>query len=153
MKGKILLASAIGFLLILPSVTFAVNTTTLSGVLEASQGGSTPTPAPAGGKSVPMLTTTDFKLNPKDFSPSNKSYTAGGGNIANMIGDLVRMMLIAISTIAVISIAIGGAMMAISGGDSDRVTKGKAILIHSLQALAVSLSAYFIIKFVSWVIG
>lgn len=70
-----------------------------------------------------------------------------------MIGDLVRMMLIAISTIAVISIAIGGAMMAISGGDSDRVTKGKAILIHSLQALAVSLSAYFIIKFVSWVIG
>lgn len=156
------------------TVPVPVNTTNLSGVNNASNGtnsaanqawqgagngvGGSSDPAAASsaasaGKPTPMLADPGFKLDPSTFSPSAKPYTAGSGNIANMIGDLVRLMLIAISTLAVISIAIGGAMMSVSGGNTDRVSKGKAIVIHSLQALAVSLSAYLIIKFVSWVIG
>ena len=107
----------------------------------------------ASSSDLPDIATANFKLNPKDFSPSKKTYNSGTGNITTMIGDIVRIMLISISTLAVLCIAVGGAMMSVSGGNSDRVSKGKAIVTHSIQAIGLSLSAYLIIQFVSWVIA
>ena len=60
LQGKILLTSTLGLLLILPSAVFAVNTTTLSGVIEASQGNNTSTAAaatPAADKPTEVIVT------------------------------------------------------------------------------------------------
>lgn len=59
LQGKILLTSTLGLLLVLPSAVFAVNTNTLSGVIEASQVNSAPAPAatPAADKPTEVIVT------------------------------------------------------------------------------------------------
>lgn len=56
------------------------------------------------------------------------------------------------STMTVLFVIVGGFLMAISGGDTDRSTKGRTIITYNIQALIISMLAYGIIQFVIWIV-
>jgi hypothetical protein len=99
---------------------------------------------------------TKFKFDPNSISPSSKSqtdpYAAGTGNIKPFLQRVARILLIIVSTGAVLSIVIGGFYMATSGGDSEKANKGKIIITYNIIAIFVALLAYGIIQFVTWII-
>ncbi|MDP2103565.1 MAG: hypothetical protein Q8K26_01430, partial [Candidatus Gracilibacteria bacterium] len=73
------------------------------------------------------LMSTEFTLNPGQLSPSEKRYTGGfKANMTSLLKNIGNILLIATSTIAVLSIVVGGVMIATTG-PSDRAAKGKTI--------------------------
>lgn len=104
------------------------------------------------------LSSTQFRFDPNSISPSTATYNSGdkegtsGGNTVQLLRKIARFLLIAISTMAVLFIIVGGFLMAISGGDTDRSTKGRTIITYNIQALIISMLAYGIIQFVIWII-
>ena len=65
-----------------------------------------------------------------------------GLNIADYILGIV-------GALTLLMFVYGGVMMVISGGSSDRVKKGKDIIVGSVVGLAIVFSSYLIIQFVS----
>ncbi len=65
---------------------------------------------------------------------------------------IAQFLLVAVSTGAVLFIAIGGLLMATSGGDSERANKGKIIVTYNLMALGIAMLSYGIVQFVIWII-
>lgn len=95
---------------------------------------------------------TGFRFDPSSISPSTKTYADGSGNITPFLKNVARILLIIVSTGAVLSIVIGGFYMATSGGDSEKANKGKIIITYNIIAICVALFAYGIIQFVTWII-
>lgn len=99
------------------------------------------------------MTSTNFRLNPSDLSPSQKKYNQGtGGNLKTILANVGKYLLIATTTIAVLSIVIGGLMISTTG-PSDRAAKGKTIIMLNIMAVVVALFSYSIIRLVSWLIA
>ncbi len=104
------------------------------------------------------LSTTDFKFNPRDISPSRKVYAKGNtessnnGNVKDFLYRLSQVLLVVVSTGAVLFITIGGFLMATSAGDSEKANKGKIIVTYNIIALAVAMLSYGIIQFVIWIL-
>ena len=99
------------------------------------------------------MTSTNFSLNPNELSPSEKPYTGGTKvNIKNLLANIGKYLLIATTTIAVLSIVVGGLMISTTG-PSDRAAKGKTIIMLNIMAIVVALFSYSIIKLVSWIIN
>lgn len=110
---------------------------------------------------VPSLANTQFKFDPNTLSPRDPSkggYYGGDdegtsdGNTVQLLRKIARLLLVIVSTGAVLFITYGGFLMAISGGDTDRSTKGRTIVTYNVQALIVAMLAYGIIQFVIWII-
>ncbi len=128
----------------------------------ASTAASTPSPTtknPCDGATASDLRCASFKFDPNTFAPgSGPGYYNGdkegtqGGNTVQMLRKVAQFLLVVVSTGAVIFITIGGFLMAISAGDSDRSTKGRTIITYNIQALVVALLAYGIIQFVIWIL-
>lgn len=88
------------------------------------------------------------------FTPNENKYNQGPrGNLSNLLQRIADFLLIAIGTLAVLLIAVAGFRMATSAGNSDEATKGKTMVRFNLLAIVVSLMAYTIIQFVSWIIS
>lgn len=104
----------------------------------------------AAGKSV--LLGDGFKFNPKDISPSTETYDQGSGNIQPFLEKVAKVLLIVVSTGAVLSIVIGGFYMATSGGDTEKANKGKIIITYNIIAICIAMLSYGIIQFVIWII-
>lgn len=66
--------------------------------------------------------------------------------------NLGKMLLIGVSTLAVLSITIGGIMIATTG-PSDRAAKGKTIISLNIIAIVIALLSYSIIQIVRWVLS
>lgn len=99
------------------------------------------------------MTSTSFTLNPNDLSPSEKKYTGGTKvNFKNILANIGKYLLIATTTIAVLSIVVGGLMISTTG-PSDRAAKGKTIIMLNIAAVFIALFSYSIIKLVSWIIN
>lgn len=98
------------------------------------------------------LTKDTFKFNPNSISPTTTQYNAGTGNIKTFLNKVANILLIVVSTGAVLSIVIGGFYMAISGGDSEKANKGKIIITYNIIAICIALLSYGIIQFVTWII-
>lgn len=108
-------------------------------------------PASSGGPND--MTSTDFTLNPNDLSPSEKKYTGGTKtNFKTILANIGKYLLIATTTIAVLSIVVGGLMIATTG-PTDRAAKGKTIIMLNITAVIIALFSYSIIKLVSWLIA
>ena len=98
------------------------------------------------------LSTTFFTLDPGKFSPSTKVYDKGTkGNFDQLLANIGKYLLIATSTMAVLSITIGGIMIATTG-PSDRAAKGKTIISLNIMAILIALFSYSIIQIVRWVL-
>lgn len=99
------------------------------------------------------MTSTDFRLNPNDLSPSEKKYTSGTRtNFKTLLANIGKYLLIATTTIAVLSIVVWGLMISTTG-PTDRAAKGKTIIILNITAIIVALFSYSIIRLVSWLIA
>lgn len=99
------------------------------------------------------LMSTDFRLDPNGLSPSEKRYTGGTKkNLTDFLKTIGNTLLIATSTIAVLSIVVGGVMIATTG-PSDRAAKGKTIITLNIIAIFVALFSYSLIRLVSWIIA
>lgn len=99
------------------------------------------------------MTSTRFTLNPNELSPSEKKYTGGTrANFKILLTNIGKYLLIATTTIAVLSIAVGGLMIATTG-PTDRAAKGKTIIMLNIMAVVVALFSYSIIRLVSWLIA
>ncbi len=87
------------------------------------------------------------------FSPSQKRYTQGPKeNLRMVLKTVSDILLVAISALAVLLIAVAGFRMAVSAGNSDEASKGKAMVRYNILAIVVSLMAYTLIEFVSWIV-
>ncbi len=131
-----------------------VNTTTIQGIEAASKPASTTTPASSSASTggPDDMTSTNFMFNPNDLSPSEKKYTAGTkANFSLLLANIGKYLLIATTTIAVLSITVGGLMIATTG-PSDRAAKGKTIIMLNIMGVIVALFSYSIIRLVSWLI-
>ncbi len=99
------------------------------------------------------MTSTSFKLDPKFLSPSNKPYNGGAKqNLKDILANIGKYLLIATTTIAVLSIVVGGIMISTTG-PSDRAAKGKTIIMLNIAAVILALLSYSIIRLVSWLIA
>ena len=99
------------------------------------------------------MTSTDFLFNPNDISPSEKKYTQGTRmNLKGLLANIGKYLLITVTTIAVLSIVVGGLMISTTG-PTDRAAKGKTIIMLNITAVLVALFSYSIIKLVSWIIA
>jgi hypothetical protein len=99
------------------------------------------------------MTSTSFSLNPNDLSPSEKKYSGGTKtNFKALLANIGKYLLIATTTIAVLSIVVGGLMISTTG-TSDRAAKGKTIIMLNIMAIVIALFSYSIIRLISWVIN
>lgn len=112
---------------------------------------SSDSPAPSGGSSD--MTSAGFKFDVSDLSPSEKQYKDGTKlNLKNILANIGKYLLIATTTIAVLSLVIGGLMISTTG-PSDRAAKGKTIIVLNITAIVIALLSYSIIRLVSWLIA
>ncbi len=94
------------------------------------------------------------------ISPSSKVYNkglsesgGGEGNVKTLLARIANILLIVVSTGAVLSIIIGGFFMVTSAGDTEKANRGKIIITYNIIAVCIAMLSYGIIQFVIWVIG
>ena len=99
------------------------------------------------------MTSTNFKLDPGFLSPSDNKYTKGTSeNLKNLLANIGKYLLIGTTTIAVLSLVIGGLLISTTG-TTDQAAKGKTIITLNIMAIIVALFSYSIIRLVSWLIA
>lgn len=99
------------------------------------------------------LMSPEFTLNPGQLSPSTERYDQKTvWNLKTLLMKIGNILLIATSTLAVLSIVVGGVMIATTG-PSDRAAKGKTIITLNIIAIFVALFSYSLIRLVSWIIA
>ncbi len=94
----------------------------------------------------------DFKFDPNTIAPTKETYVKGTGNIQPFLIKVADILLIVITTGAVLAIVIGGFYMTISGGDSEKANKGKIIITYNIIAICIAMLSYGIIQFVTWIL-
>ncbi len=90
------------------------------------------------------------QLEAEDILPSDFGDTAGLGqaDIKTTIGQLIRVLLGFLGVIAVVIILLGGFKWMTAGGNDEKVTEAKNLIIAGIIGLAIILSAYAIASFV-----
>ncbi|NDK19441.1 hypothetical protein GW819_01230 [Candidatus Gracilibacteria bacterium] len=121
--------------------------------LNTTTGNSTSTAAEKSVDDPNSMTSPNFTLDPNSLSPSEKKYTGGTrANLKLLLANIGKYLLIGTTTIAVLSIVVGGLMISTTG-TSDRAAKGKTIIMLNIMAVVVALFSYSIIRLVSWLIA
>ena len=69
-------------------------------------------------------------------------------SLTDQIDNITDLLLLAVGTIAVIMIIVGGIRYAVSGGDDSGVKSAKDTILYAVIGLVVALLAYAIVKFV-----
>lgn len=72
----------------------------------------------------------------------------GQGNIQDTIGQLIRVALTFLGVVAVVIILLGGFKWMTAGGNDEKVSEAKRLIIAGIIGLAIILSAYAIASFV-----
>ena len=93
-----------------------------------------------------------FMFDPNNLAPTTKKYRSGTANIPILLDTIAKVLLIVVSTGAVLFIVVGGFLMATSGGDSERANKGKIIITYNIIAIIIAMLSYGVVQFVIWVI-
>lgn len=89
------------------------------------------------------LTTDDFL--PTDFTDNTG---LGEADLQETIGNLIRVALGFLGVVAVCIVLFGGFKWMTAGGNDEKVSEAKRLLIAGLIGLAIILSAYAIVEFV-----
>lgn len=90
------------------------------------------------------------QLEVEDFLDSEFGDTAGLGqaDLKQTIGQLIRVLLGFLGVIAVVVILLGGFKWMTAGGNDEKVTEAKQLIIAGIIGLAIILSAFAIATFV-----
>ncbi len=90
------------------------------------------------------------QLETEDFLDSDFGDTAGLGqaDLKQTIGQLIRVLLGFLGVIAVVVILLGGFKWMTAGGNDEKVTEAKQLIIAGIIGLAIILSAFAIATFV-----
>lgn len=89
-------------------------------------------------------------LTTKDFLPTDFTDNTGLGeaDLQETIGNLIRVALGFLGVVAVCIVLFGGFKWMTAGGNDEKVSEAKRLLIAGLIGLAIILSAYAIVEFV-----
>lgn len=89
-------------------------------------------------------------LTTEDFLPSDFTDNTGLGeaDLQETIGNLIRVALGFLGVVAVCIVLFGGFKWMTAGGNDEKVSEAKRLLIAGLIGLAIILSAYAIVEFV-----
>lgn len=82
------------------------------------------------------------------LEPVGRTVNLGGGDIRVTIGKIVRAVLGLLGVIAVVIILYGGYTYMTAGGNEEKITQAKKILINGVIGLAIILSALAITQFI-----
>ncbi len=66
--------------------------------------------------------------------------------IYDIIGNIIALMIQYTAVIAVIAVMIGGIMYLISGGEEEKISRAKKVIIWALVGVIISVLAYSIIE-------
>ena len=80
--------------------------------------------------------------NPINIPPANQS-----NPIPYLLGNIISYVMGIIGSLALVMFIFGGATWMLSGGNQERVTKGKQILIWATLGIVIIFTAYAIIRF------
>lgn len=69
-------------------------------------------------------------------------------SLGSIITRILMWMLGVFGTVALTMLVVGGAYILTSGGDLDRVQKGKGIVLYAVVGLTVVLSSYIVVQFI-----
>ncbi|MCK9272522.1 hypothetical protein M0P65_03175 [Candidatus Gracilibacteria bacterium] len=100
------------------------------------------------------ISSSSFMLDVSKLSPSDTKYNMGAeDNIKELSGKIVRIALVMLPTLSLLFMVMGAIMMITSGGSSEKITKGKNIIIYNIVAIVVALLSYSIVKLIIWILG
>jgi len=71
----------------------------------------------------------------------------GNPSIPTLLGSIINSVLGVIGSLALVMFIYGGAIWMLSGGNQERVTKGKQIIIWAALGIIIIFSAYALAKF------
>lgn len=99
----------------------------------------------AGGDTPKSCTTTNAD---GTVSLCNPLGAATGTSIPSLLGTIINSVLGIIGSLALVMFIYGGATWMLSGGNQERVTKGKQIIIWAALGIVIIFTAYALVKFV-----
>ncbi len=97
-----------------------------------------------------------FQIDVKTFTPGGGDLFMKGEGTYGMINVLlwntIQYLMIAMGTLALLTMTIGAGYMIIHAGNDEMLSKGKSIFTSGLIALAVALSSYYIVALVRYLL-
>jgi hypothetical protein len=72
----------------------------------------------------------------------------GGGDLEDIIQNVINIMLFLVGATAVIMLIVGGFRYVTSNGDSSAITSAKNTILYSIVGIVVALAAFAIVNFV-----
>jgi len=77
-----------------------------------------------------------------------KDKPEGNTNIPSLLGTVINSVLGVVGSLALVMFIYGGITWMLSGGNPERVTKGKQILIWATLGIIIIFTAYALVRFV-----
>ena len=97
-----------------------------------------------------LATSSGYKACDKMIQKS--SLCSNGGDMKNIVSNVLRTLFFILGVLAVIMIIYAGIQYVISAGDSGKVTKAKNTIIYSVVGLVVAIMAYAIVGYIAGVL-
>lgn len=85
-------------------------------------------------------------LNATGQNSSFETETTGGGPLLGPIFRIINFLVAIISTLTIFGIVYGSFTLVTSGGDDNRITKGKDIIKNSIIALVIVMASYTLVR-------
>lgn len=127
-------------------IAYLAGSLAISGVASAQIFGSDP-----GGGTHPGLGT--GQAQPVSFIECIKNGNCGVEHLFDLSNNIIRWLVGAAGALALLMYVIGGVWMILSGGKSNRIEKGKDILIGTTVALVFILGSWILVSFVLQALG
>lgn len=96
----------------------------------------------------------NFNIDVTTISPGGASLmgSTGKGTVNTLLAAVINKLIVAFGVLALFIMTIGAGYMIIHHGQDEFLSRGKAIFIAWLTSLAVALSAWLIVKFISYLL-
>ena len=94
------------------------------------------------------ITSTEFMINPRTFSPGGNSLWTGWTqrNVDNLLTRVLNVLIVVFWVMSVFVMTIGAGYMIIYHGQDEMLSKGKSIFVSGIIALVIALSAWLIVR-------
>jgi hypothetical protein len=90
-----------------------------------------------------------FFGNPYDITATQIGLPTSTGTIGGGITNAVAILMSVVGALAVIFLIVGGIQMALSAGNSKRVSQARETILYSIVGIIVAIAAYAITVFIS----
>jgi hypothetical protein len=103
---------------------------------------------PALGSTIPFASSTERSVGSNTVTPKELPNPLGTDNPNILVGNIINFILGFVGTIALVLFIYGGFTWMLSAGSTDKVKKGKNIIIWAVIGLFVVFAAYILVRFV-----